>query len=103
RVIWADALSINQGDEQEKSWQVQQMSSIHSRAQATISWLGLPSEDSKLALETLMELHTKTPIKNNVQQFVSDLIRWNAVANICARPYWSRIWIFQEMAWARNK
>jgi hypothetical protein len=121
RVIWADALSINQHDTEEKSWQVQQMSMIYSRARATIAWLGLASDDSKLALESLIELHKTThskrwniqaamegdppvgAVKKSIQQFASDSSRWNAVANICARPYWSRIWIFQEMVCARDK
>jgi hypothetical protein len=121
RVIWADALCINQGDNEEKSWQVQQMAAIYSRARATISWLGPPSEDSKLALETLVELDKKTShlfwsiqmameggpppsvVKKSVLQLARDSSRWNAIANICARLYWSRIWIFQEMACARDK
>jgi hypothetical protein len=121
RVIWADALCINQSDNEEKWWQVQQMAAIYSRARATISWLGPPSEDSKLALETLVELGRKTShlfwsiqmaieggpppsvIKKSVLQLARDSSRWNAIANICARLYWSRIWIFQEMACARDK
>ncbi|PMD60919.1 heterokaryon incompatibility, partial [Hyaloscypha bicolor E] len=98
RVIWADALCINQSDNEEKWWQVQQMAAIYSRARATISWLGPPSEDSKLALETLVELGRKT--SHFVLQLARDSSRWNAIANICARLYWSRIWIFQEMACA---
>jgi hypothetical protein len=121
RVLWVDALCINQSDKDEKSWQVQQMAAIYSRARATISWLGPPSADSKLALETLAELDKKTrglfwsiqeameggpptrKIKNSVLQIASDSSRWNAIVDICARPYWSRIWIFQEMACARDR
>ncbi|KAK5120247.1 hypothetical protein LTR85_006453 [Meristemomyces frigidus] len=40
RVVWIDAICINQADEDEKSHQVQQMSSIYSRAQRTVIWLG---------------------------------------------------------------
>ena len=121
RVLWADALCINQSDNEEKSWQVQQMNMIYSRARATISWLGPSSEDSKMALETLVELDNKTSrsrwsiqeameggpppsvIKKSVLQLARDSSRWVAVANLCAREYWSRIWIFQEMACARDK
>lgn len=121
RVLWVDALCINQSDREEKSWQVQQMAAIYSRARATISWLGPPSQDSRLALETLTELNKKTSrlfwtiqhakeggrppskIKNITLQIAGDSSRWNAIVNMCARPYWSRIWIFQEMACAQNK
>lgn len=121
RVLWVDALCIKQSDREEKSWQVQQMAAIYSRARATISWLGPPSEDSKLALETLAEFDKKTSrlfwtiehakeggrppskIKNMTLQIAGDSSRWNADTNICARPYWSRIWIFQEIACAQDR
>jgi heterokaryon incompatibility protein (HET) len=120
RVIWADALCINQIDNIEKSWQVQQMAAIYSRAQATISWLGPSSGDSNLALATLIDLAKKTrfhwsiqeategglppsSVTKNVLQVVKDSRSWDAIVDICSRPYWSRIWIFQEMACAPNK
>ena len=121
RVLWADALCINQSDKDEKSWQVQQMAAIYSRARATISWLGPPSEGSELALETLAELDKTTSrlfwsiqlakeggpppskVKNSVLRIAGDSSSWNAIANMCARPYWSRIWIFQEMACAQER
>lgn len=40
RHLWVDALCINQGDDVEKSKQVQSMSSIYSKAERVISWLG---------------------------------------------------------------
>ena len=97
------------------------MAAIYSRARATISWLGPSSEDSKLALETLAELdkttsrlewsikeakeggHPPRKVKNSALQITSDSRTWSAIANVCARPYWSRIWIFQEMACAQEK
>lgn len=121
RVLWADALCINQSDKDEKSWQVQQMAAIYSRARATLSWLGPSSEDSKLALETLAEFdkttsrsfwtiqHAKeggpppSKIKNSALQIAGDSSNWSAIVNMCARPYWSRIWIFQEMACAQER
>lgn len=42
-------------------------------------------------------------IKNITEQIAGDSSRWNAIVNMCARPYWSRIWIFQEMACARDR
>ena len=121
RALWIDAPCINQSDKDEKSWQVQQMAAIYSRARATISWLGPSAEDSKLALETLAELDKTTSrlewsiieakeggrpprkVKNSALQITSDSSTWSAIANMCARPYWSRIWIFQEMACAQEK
>jgi hypothetical protein len=49
-VIWIDALSINQKDDDEKSTQVQMMREIYSKAENTISWLGTGSPTSDLAM-----------------------------------------------------
>ncbi|KAF2108132.1 heterokaryon incompatibility protein-domain-containing protein, partial [Lophiotrema nucula] len=40
RIIWIDAVCINQSDNIEKSTQVQMMRSIYSKASKTIVWLG---------------------------------------------------------------
>ncbi|KAF2675041.1 hypothetical protein BT63DRAFT_27130 [Microthyrium microscopicum] len=56
RVIWADAVSINQQDNEEKSWQVQQMVHIYSRAESVLSWLGVGDTNSTLAMQQLNNL-----------------------------------------------
>ncbi|KAK8097077.1 hypothetical protein PG999_013021, partial [Apiospora kogelbergensis] len=54
--IWADALCINQGDNQERSLQIRNMREIYSKAELTFSWLGGPEEDSAVdGLEFLRE------------------------------------------------
>lgn len=40
RVIWADAISINQNDNDERSHQVPMMGNIYSRAKRVVVWLG---------------------------------------------------------------
>jgi hypothetical protein len=40
RVLWIDALCINQGDNQEKTQQVRMMGEIYTRARAVLIWLG---------------------------------------------------------------
>ncbi|KAF2034206.1 HET-domain-containing protein, partial [Setomelanomma holmii] len=120
RVLWAGALCINQSDNVEKSWQVQQMTYIYARAKAVISWLGSPSEDSHLGLDALQDLthhlkHThwkRNWSKDNIKMsskllevalaLSCDPARWTAIVALTARPYWSRIWIFQEMASSRE-
>jgi hypothetical protein len=57
RIIWADAVCINQNDNVEKSWQVQQMTSTYKYADRVIAWLGAASPDSDLAMATLQSVH----------------------------------------------
>lgn len=47
RVLWIDAICINQANASERSVQVQQMRQIYSRAQRIIIWLGLATEDGE--------------------------------------------------------
>ena len=53
RVLWIDAISINQEDIPERSAEVSRMGSIFSKARKVIVWLGPKSDTSNLALETL--------------------------------------------------
>jgi hypothetical protein len=45
RVLWVDALCINQGDNKEKETQIPLMRSIYAQAARVIVWLGPPLED----------------------------------------------------------
>ncbi|KAK4112968.1 HET-domain-containing protein, partial [Canariomyces notabilis] len=40
RVLWIDAICINQSDLRERNHQVQQMADVYSRAQQVIAWIG---------------------------------------------------------------
>lgn len=53
KVLWVDALCINQKDEAEKNQQVGMMGEIYSGAKLVIAWLGSAGEDSDLAMEVL--------------------------------------------------
>ncbi|KAK0645797.1 heterokaryon incompatibility protein-domain-containing protein, partial [Cercophora newfieldiana] len=53
RVLWIDALCINQDDLEEKSSQVQRMAGIYQLAERVLVWLGDASADSDLAISTL--------------------------------------------------
>jgi hypothetical protein len=44
RILWIDALCINQEDIEERGSQVQIMGSIYTGAQCVLSWLGTPDE-----------------------------------------------------------
>lgn len=56
RIIWVDALCINQCDLEEKSSQVALMSRIYWRSSRAIGWLGLADETSDVTIDYLNEL-----------------------------------------------
>ncbi|KAF1988906.1 hypothetical protein K402DRAFT_402594 [Aulographum hederae CBS 113979] len=59
RVLWADAVCINQNDKHEKSVQVSNMTNIYRNASQTIVWLGEEDEITQSAF-SLAEIITKT-------------------------------------------
>ena len=79
RVIWVDAVCINQGDIPERNSQVSLMAFIYTRAQRVLVWLGL----------------SPGPVHND---YFSDS-HWYAMSH---HPYWSRLWIIQELVLANH-
>lgn len=55
-VLWVDAVCIDQNDEAEKTWQVQQMRRVYSQASTVIIWLGPSDEGSDKAMYTLQAM-----------------------------------------------
>lgn len=53
RRIWADAVCINQRDDNEKSRQVMRMVEIYRQAQNVVVWLGLSAPNDELAFSTI--------------------------------------------------
>ncbi|GME26527.1 hypothetical protein FGG08_000159 [Neofusicoccum parvum] len=113
-ILWIDALCINQANDQEKAYQVAAMSNIYRSAESVIVWLGEASPDSRLAfdlLERLADLWPKrqpAPEPTSYPDLSSSIARmkppsnveWAALGNLWARPYWTRVWVVQELSLA---
>lgn len=52
-ILWIDAISINQFDDDEKGWQVGQMQDVYRKADRVIVWLGPAANDSDLAMNAI--------------------------------------------------
>jgi hypothetical protein len=92
--IWVDALSIDQDNIPEINYQVAMMGSIYSRAAKTIVWLGAASKDTVGYMQGMREMfhaQNQRQLGRHLQEHRSLLVR----------PYWSRVWIFQEY-WLSN-
>ena len=68
RVLWIDAVCVNQKDLKERSQQVKRMASIFSMAQRVVVWLGEEGPGSTLALQTLDKLSTKIGVSRQVRK-----------------------------------
>jgi len=88
RIIWVDAICINQADEEEKGHQIQSMARIYGQANRVIVWLGEVADDSDLALEAIRVAGSKK------STYCSDSERIPpAVLALLQRPWFRRIWV----------
>ena len=107
RVLWVDALSIDQSNIPERSEQVLLMKLIYSCASNVIIWLGEDSVSSRHAMDLFCSASEQedpyTWFSDRLKTtFESDMTQWKAVLSLFKRNYWSRVWIIQETAVATN-
>lgn len=118
--IWIDQICIDQENDAEREQQVKLMSRIFTQAQRVICWLGLHDKDSEYAFDLLHILVTNTPnpkassdweraanklwtagyLKDLSNMFDPTMVPFSAVAALANRPWFSRLWIVQEVALA---
>lgn len=51
KMLWVDAICINQLDDEEKGWQVGLMGRLYEKAFAVPAWLGPPADDSDIVID----------------------------------------------------
>ncbi|KAI0378963.1 heterokaryon incompatibility protein-domain-containing protein [Hypomontagnella monticulosa] len=96
RNLWVDTICINQGDVDERRQQVGLMPEIYSRARKALVYLGRGSESTRMAMFAL-----------NLDEQSSELYRndsWSrsSIKKFFSLPYFTRIWIIQELALAKE-
>jgi len=99
--IWADALCINQQDNEERSHQVRNMRQIYSRAKEVFCWVSAKSDPTiPPAVEYLLCLATQTGSNPSRPELDISVIEkyWITINDIFHEPYWRRVWIIQEIA-----
>jgi hypothetical protein len=97
RVLWIDAICIDQHNVQERSHQVSRMNDIYSQAANVIIWLGEPLSDAALAFDFLQEFgrhHNELPSLPDEDRNTEQTAR--SVRSLLTRSWWTRIWTAQE-------
>jgi Heterokaryon incompatibility protein (HET) len=87
RIIWADAVCINQADEKEKEHQIQFMSAIYAKASRVIVWLGEAKDNSDQALELIRRTSENSEKPSNIELSIQHLLK---------RPWFHRIWVRKQ-------
>lgn len=106
KVLWIDQICINQADDTEKSSQVPLMRAIYSNAANTIVWLDGVQEPWKARTMLAGIWHefvygTEESSLNMIRQQSLHYPYsggWSQLMNIFANPYFSRVWVVQEVA-----
>ncbi|KAJ0117467.1 hypothetical protein J7T55_003883 [Diaporthe amygdali] len=105
RTVWIDAICIDQANTGERSHQVSLMRDIYSRAESVAIFLGGDTGHD-----------TSSPSAQLMQRLSDDRFRagkavkydwggefdFHSVLDLFRRPYWSRIWVIQEVLLARR-
>jgi hypothetical protein len=88
RIVWVDAVCINQTDQQEKGHQIQCMAKIYGHANRVIVWLGKTAHGSDRAIEEIRSAAGK----KSMSSLNNELIQQEILA-LLQRPWFRRIWV----------
>ncbi|KAH7092147.1 heterokaryon incompatibility protein-domain-containing protein [Paraphoma chrysanthemicola] len=110
--LWADAISIDQENIQEKNHQVKNMGLVYRNAGLVHIWLGADSDG--IAKDTfrlvqeyntllhLPKLFSPGPDTSTVDELSAYLLEVNKLGPLLRLPWFKRVWVVQEVALARN-
>lgn len=125
RILWVDALCIDQDNLRERTHQVGQMARIYGGAESVIFWLGAASYATNVAMNSLAALERlsaslawrgwkrnderwrflwTTKVQSRLAQRYADLVslQCEGMRDLLSRPWYERVWIIQEVAKAKR-
>jgi Heterokaryon incompatibility protein (HET) len=120
RLVWIDAICINQEDLEERSQQVQLMKQIYENATRTVVFLGEASELSSPTINFIRSLKMKRQWNSSAEmeefqhasenlaervakdEYLQILTTKGLFGDLLERPFWKRIWIVQEVVLGKS-
>jgi hypothetical protein len=113
RFIWIDSICIDQQNLDEKGEQVPLMTEIYSRASRVVVHLGAPFDpDKSLQVTALIRKLALFPgaVASELRGIASNAMfrnydgtpEWNALLEFLSHPFFSRVWVVQEIAVASD-
>ena len=104
RILWVDALCINQNNISERNSQVGRMDSVYKLASRIVLWLGPEQQRTEQAMSLILtaeEHHFEHSWFLKSTESENSLDVFYTVALLLASAYWERLWIVQEVGFAR--
>ena len=119
RILWIDAICIDQSHIAERNHQVGHMASIYSDAERVLFWLGEPTYQTDLLISSLIRLQALASDTPNITREKAHDSRWRILWNklqfyedsplllrglvlLLTRPWFERSWILQEVCYAKT-
>lgn len=124
RILWVDALCIDQENLKERTHQVGQMAQIYRNAESVIFWLGQATYATNVAMESLRALESAntsaacrswkkyderwqsswTRVQTRLSRRYTNLVsmQCEGMRDLFTRSWYERVWIIQEVAQARR-
>ncbi|KAI9151566.1 Heterokaryon incompatibility protein [Paramyrothecium foliicola] len=107
RMLWIDAICINQLDNVEKSVQVQMMQAIYAKATKVTVWLGKAEATTKDFLQSIQQYNDISREEKEAwcRAFIDSPDHqqtWAAFRSIAENEWWNRAWIIQEVVMGKH-
>jgi hypothetical protein len=114
RILWIDAICINQGSILERNQQVQMMTEIYEKARNVVVWIGVLGFATQQLLNRLDELEDdhQTPKRSGRWSISGSRIKFDSsgmtvedkrlLSELAQNPWFTRVWVIQEVAVARE-
>jgi hypothetical protein len=114
RLLWIDALCINQHDPAERSRQVQEMGNIYSFAERVLVWLDCPFRYQDPIIDVVRARRTSNRSVKSVDakssidcctfrcEYGPSSVAIRALTSLLALPWFTRVWVVQEASRARK-
>jgi hypothetical protein len=103
RILWIDAICIDQSNQKERSHQVQQMSRIYREADRVVVWLGPGTLETDLLMDYITQQHKLlVRVDSNWKQSENKPLLQTGLERLLEYQWFTRIWVLQEIANART-
>lgn len=117
KLLWVDAICINQKDTHERSLQVQHMGDIYASAKRILVWVGEDCNNEAEECFSLIEnanaylmgklsqyqsVYEIPPIPYHEESIDADTQKWDMVRRLMDSEWFNRVWVLQEIGLARS-